>query len=80
MINKEEIKFNCYGLVSTWFDKYADDINETNKVTISFNNETKTSNDPAIIANQLSEFIFSGNKGTVDFIINNTIKEKFDIN
>lgn len=80
MVNEKEVKFNCYGLVSTWFDKYADDINETNKVTISFNNETKTSNDPAIIANQLSQFIFSGNKGTVDFTINGILKENFDIN
>lgn len=80
MINENEIKYNCHGLVSTWFEKHGDEINDTADVSLNFNGKKITTNNPKEIGDKLVEFILSGNKGAVDFIINGEIKEEFDIN
>jgi hypothetical protein len=78
--NKEEIKYNCQGLVQTWLARHSDIINKNSVLTLKINDNKEIICPKESIGEHLYNEIENGTKGTIKFAVDGLVKEIFDIN
>lgn len=79
MINEDEIKFNCEGLASTWFEMHAKDISPKSIFSLKLDNGDEIICEKNDIGKEIFSQIKNGYKGSLIFKIDSVEKEKFDI-
>ena len=78
-MNKKEIIYLCDGLASTWMENHKSIIQNNTVLSIEFKGENTTFKTVNELSEILVKYILSDNKGTINFMIDKSNKEAFDI-
>lgn len=81
MTNRQEIKYNCEGLIATWIDKNSDKIQTDSILSLRTPNDeinAKTSQ----LSNELVKLIdrYKGSNVNIEFCVDGNAVESFNIN